>query len=161
MTRAKGKKQIRLHNLPNYITDNSSLRKWSDKHGAYRVPAMSWFIKKGDPVRESNPTEISYHSEFLVRKGTPTTVDMEICCDEHTATAPIHRNYNVRKLVTLEADLSHLPQVDLNKTIVTREDGERYYSIDCAIEATFYGASTKYVLLCRGKRYDTVTAEYA
>ena len=35
-----------------------------------------------------------------------------------------------------------------------------FYRIRGAIEATFYSASTKYVLLYQGKRYDTVTAEY-
>lgn len=121
---------------------------------------MSWFIKKGDPVRESQPTEITYHRHFLVSSGHPRSLHLNIWYDEKTTTAPIHKNSNVRKLVTLEADLSHLPQADLNKTIVTREDGKKYYFINCAIEATFYSASTKYVLLCQGKRYDTVTAEY-
>jgi hypothetical protein len=122
---------------------------------------MRWFIKKGDPVRESQPSIIEYYQDFLMSGGIPTSTSMDILCDEQTATAPIHKTNNVRKLVTLQADLTQLPKSDLGKTIVTREDKKRYYSIDCSIEATFYGASTKYVLLCQGKRYDTVTAEYA
>lgn len=104
---------------------------------------------------------IHCHQDFLVSKGTPTTIEISILCDEQTVAAPIYRTSNVRTLVTLEADLKQLPKSDLKNTIVTREDGNQYYNIECAIEATFYSASTKYVLLCQGKRYDTVTAEYA
>lgn len=122
---------------------------------------MSWFIKKNDPVTEGQPSVIHFNQDFLVNEGTPTSTGMSILCDEQTVAAPIYRTSNVRTLVTLEADLRQLPKSDLEKTIVTRGNGNRYYSIDCAIEATFYSASTKYVLLCQGKRYDTVTAEYA
>lgn len=86
---------------------------------------MSWFIKKGDPVKESQPTEITYVCDFLVSDGAPERSVMEIYCDERTPTAPIHKNDNVRKLVTLEADLSGLPQTDLDNTTLTREDGEK------------------------------------
>ena len=86
---------------------------------------MSWFIKKGDPVKESQPTEIPYVWDFLVSDGAPESSVMEIYCDEKTPKAPIHKNDNVRKLVDLEADLSRLPQADLDNTIVTREDGEK------------------------------------
>jgi hypothetical protein len=122
---------------------------------------MTWFIKKNEPITESQPSVIFYHQDFLLSKGTPTSARMGILCDEETVAAPIHKTSNVRTLVTLEADLRQLPKSDLEKTILTREDGNQYYSINCAIEATFYSASTKYVLLCEGKRYDTVTAEYA
>lgn len=91
----------------------------------YKVHTMSWFIEKGDPVRESQPTEITYNSDFLVSNGPPGSLDMEIFCDEETATAPIHKNSNVRKLVALEGDLSHLPQADLDNTIRTRTDGNK------------------------------------
>ena len=122
---------------------------------------MSWFIKKEDPVRENKPTEIDFEHLFLVSSGHPTSLTVDIYCDERTATAPIHRNSNVQKLVTLQADLSHLSQVNLNRTIVSKQDDQDYYRIGGAIEATFSSASTKYVLLLQGKRYDTVTAEYA
>jgi hypothetical protein len=122
---------------------------------------MRWFIKKNDPVTEGQPSVIYWHEDFLVKKGTPKSTWRSIYCDEQTVAAPIHKTSNVRALVKLEADLRQLPKSDLKKTIRTREDGNQYYSISCAIEATFYSASTKYVLLCEGKRYDTVTAEYA
>jgi hypothetical protein len=122
---------------------------------------MYWFITKGEPVQENEPVEIDYYREFLVKKGKPKSFNLQIFCDERTDTAPIHRTSNVRKLVNLEADLSHLTRRDLKRTITTMEDGEKYYSLDCVIEATFYSASTKYVLFCQGERYDTVTAEYA
>ena len=122
---------------------------------------MSWFIRKGEPVQESKPTNIHFDQDFLVSLGKPKSVHLQIFCDERSDEAPVHFNRNVRKLVSLEADISHLTRTDLNKTIVTGKDGKRYYSIDCDIEATFYSASTKYILLCQDKKYDTVTAEYA
>jgi hypothetical protein len=122
---------------------------------------MDWFIKKNDPVTEGQPSVIDWHQDFLVNEGTPKSALRNIYCDEQTVAAPIHKNSNVRALVKLEADLRQLPKSVLKKTIRTRGDGNRYYSLYCAIEATFYSASTKYVLLCEGKRYDTVTAEYA
>ena len=122
---------------------------------------MRWFIKKNEPITESQPSVIFFHTDFLLSEGTPTLTGTSILCDEQTVTAPIHKNSNVRELVKLEADLRQLSKSDLEKTIVTRKDGNQYYAIDCTIEATFYSASTKYVLLCEGKRYDTVTAEYA
>jgi hypothetical protein len=136
-------------------------RRWSERRKKYKTNALKWFIRKNDPVTEGQPSVIHCHQDFLVSKGTPTTIEISILCDEQTVAAPIYRTSNVRTLVTLEADLKQLPKSDLKNTIVTREDGNQYYNIECAIEATFYSASTKYVLLCQGKRYDTVTAEYA
>jgi hypothetical protein len=85
---------------------------------------MDWFVKKGEPVRESQPTEINYNTEFLVSDGGPQSASMTIFCDEKTPTAPIHKNSNVRKLVTLEADLSQLSQAELENTIKVRKDGK-------------------------------------
>jgi hypothetical protein len=121
---------------------------------------MSWFIKKGDPVEESKPAEIEFNQKFLVSDGQPKSITLEVFCDENSKDAPTHKTSNGRDLVTLEADLTHISKSDLNGTIKVCEDGKKYYVISGAVEATFYSASTKYVLLCRGKRYDTVTAEY-
>jgi len=83
-----------------------------------------------------------------------------IYCDKDSSTAPIHKSDNTRALVTLEADLSWISQKDLASTVVTYEDGKKYYKIQGAVEATYYGGMTRYVLLCMGKRYESVTAEY-
>jgi len=85
---------------------------------------------------------------------------MEVLCDEVSTSALMHKNSNVKTLVELRADLSHLNERDLRNSVVTLADGEKWYCIKAAVEATYFGASTKYVLLYRGKRYDTVSAEY-
>ena len=160
---SRARSEISPYSHPKKSANSIDLsRFFSEKHQHYRVMAMRWFIKKDDPVVESQPSVIKYHQEFLVSDGPPKSADLDIFCDEKSSTAPVHRNKkDMRKLVTLEADLSQLTRSELEKTIYTPASGEQYYSIDCAIEATFYGASTKYILLCQGKRYDTVTAEYA
>jgi hypothetical protein len=121
---------------------------------------MLWFIRKGDAVEENKPHAINFVTDHLVRNGKPKSVTLSIWVDSDSLRAPVHRGDSVRQLVTLKADLTHLPQADLAKMITTRNDGLRYYVTAGSVEATFYSASTKYVLLCQGKRYDTVTAEY-
>ena len=106
------------------------------------------------------PIEISFCHKSLVSAGKPTAVRIPIYCDENSTSAPVHRNSNGRDLVVLRADLSHLTESELEPTIKRCADGQEYYSIKGFVEATFYSASTKYVLLSLGKRYDTVTAEY-
>ncbi|KAG0650908.1 hypothetical protein D0Z07_2774 [Hyphodiscus hymeniophilus] len=140
---------------------DESKKYWSDAGKLFGVNVMAWLIKKGDPVEESKPIKIHYDSYFLVSDGPLTTVDIDILCDEKSAIAPVHKGKpNVLKLATLTGDLSHLEKSDLEKMITTRNDGKKYYAVKLAIEATFHSASTTYVLLFHGKRYDTVTAEY-
>jgi len=121
---------------------------------------MHWIIEKGQPVKESTPTIIKFHDVFSRDKGTPTSSSVSIY-ESSSSVAPVHRTSNVNVLVRLEADLSHIPRSEMKKTIQRYPDGKKYYKLSGAIEATFYSASTKYVLLYDGKRYDTVTAEYA
>ncbi len=121
---------------------------------------MKWFIKKGAAVEENKPHVIDFHHLHLCSEGKPKSVTLQVWCDSETPTAPIHRDKNVRNLVTLEADLTHLSKSDLTSIITVLADKKKYYVTSGSIEATFYSASTKYVLLCQGKRYDTVTAEY-
>ena len=86
---------------------------------------------------------------------------IDIWCDEKSDVAPIHKNSNGRDLVKLRADLSQFSMSDSKSLEVLRgADGYNYYKIPGTIEATFYSASTKYVLVCKGQRCDTVTAEY-
>ena len=102
---------------------------------------------------------------------------MVIYHDWKSATAPLHDNGNIEELAKLEAGLGQLDMSDLGHTIKKLEDGQDYYRLDGAVEATYYSASTKYTLIVggmymiiigllyanerySGKRYDTVTAEY-
>jgi hypothetical protein len=129
-------------------------------HQDWRVNEMRWFIRKGKAVQENKPQAIHFVQDYLVSNGKPESTILDILVDPDSLNAPVHRGNSVRTLVTLKADFTHLSQADLAPTIITYEDGKRYYGIRGVVEATFYSASTKYVLLFQGKRYDTVTAEY-
>jgi hypothetical protein len=133
-------------------------RFWCAKDQFYRVNALSWFIKKGEAVEESKPHEIPFVAHFLVSAGQPTSVKLQVYCDEHSAIAPVHKNQNGRDLVALEANFAQLPRAGIPTERCN--DGNMYYVVSGCVEATHYSASTKYVLMCQGKRYDTVTAEY-
>ena len=58
----------------------------------------------------------------------------------------------------LKVDLATIPEETLNRD--RGNDGELYYRCDTEIEVTHCSASTKYVLVYKGIRYDTVEAEY-
>jgi hypothetical protein len=113
-------------------------------------------------VDEGKPIEIAFVQRVLVSAANMGSFTITIWCDEASAVAPVHKNRNGRDLVTLKADLSHFPMPD-SRSMQTKlgADGNTYYQVPGAIEATFYSASTKYMLVCKGQRCDTVTAEYA
>jgi hypothetical protein len=142
------------------VINQSCTRYWSKQYKTYRVDAMQWFIRKGDAVEENKPRAITFVTDHLVSNGKPKSVTINVWVDSDSFNAPVHKCHSVSQLVTLEANLTHLPKSDLDKTIQTRQDGLRYYVTAGSVEATFLSASTKYVLICQGKRYDTVTAEY-
>jgi hypothetical protein len=121
---------------------------------------LRYFIQKGDAVEENKPKSIKLTDYFLV--GEPLGVaSLEIWCDEVSASAPLHKTAKGRTLVTLTADFSRTSPSDIAAfPTKLKPDGNTYYVISFAIEATFYSTSTKYVLNCGGRRYDSVTAEY-
>lgn len=107
-------------------------------------------------MEERKPLEMECNQRFLVSSGRPRSLKLEVFCDENNDSAPVHKMSNNRDLVMLEANLTHISRSDMDSTIKVGEDGQRYY----VVAGAFYLASTKYMLTCRGKRYDTVMAEY-
>ncbi len=136
-------------------------RFWCHIDGGYRVREVLWFIKRGEPVEEGKPTEIGFVHRVLTSASNLGTFTITIWCDEISDVAPVHKNSNGRDLVTLRADLSHFSTSD-SGSLQSQwgADGNNFYQVPGTIEATFYSASTKYVLVCKGQRCDTVTAEY-
>jgi hypothetical protein len=125
------------------------------------VKTLHWFIKKGDPVDENKPYILTFDSFHPMSAGKLDMVEMKVYCDKHSPTAPVHKDANVRDLVTLKADLSQVTKEEMDKMETKLcNDGNMYYRVKGAVEATFLSASTKYVLTCQDKRYDTITAEY-
>ena len=58
----------------------------------------------------------------------------------------------------LNVDLSTVPEESLDRS--KGADGELYYRCDYEIEVTHYSASTRYGLVYKGIKYNTVEAEY-
>ena len=120
--------------------------------------------------------EIPFILYYRTSEGYPKTATLEIWHDEHTAIAPIHPTNKVKSLAKLEADLNQVPHSEMNKLVKKLSDGNRYYAVAGAVEATFISASMKYVLLIGGMyalhycgrkltnsgiRYDVVTVNYS
>lgn len=137
------------------------VRYWCERLGHFRTHAMFWFLNKGATIEENRPIPIDFYRDFLVSSGRPTMMYTDVWANAEEDLAPVHKGPGTKSLVTLRADLSVIPQMDLEKTIRRRNDGRDYYNIDAVIEATYSSAETRYVLFVQGKRYDSVSAEYA
>ena len=64
----------------------------------------------------------------------------------------------MKHLARLTADLSCIPVGELSRK--TGKDGKEYYVVYYDIEMTYYSAHTKYALVYKQVKYDSVTAEY-
>ncbi|KAL6715322.1 hypothetical protein ACLMJK_007587 [Lecanora helva] len=130
---------------------------WSDFEGEYRVLVMNWLIKKGDPVKEAEPTVIYQYIKRRVREGLPASYKLPIYWSSSSSGAPTYCDNGVKHLVDLTVDFSKLPELSVKRE--TGYDGELWYKIDYEIIMTNHSASTSYALRYKGKEYDSVTAD--
>lgn len=142
---------------------------------------MSWFITKGSPVTEDRAFIRKYHKVWKVSDGPRQSVAQDILmfADAGDQGAPVYKDGgDVKHLARLTADLSCIPVSELMQKL--GKDGKMYCMslqlfshyplIDkadkCAdviyyeIEMTYYSAQTKYALVYKQVKYDSVTAEY-
>ena len=134
---------------------------WDDFDGELKVFDMSWFITKGSPVTEDTSYVRKYHKVWMVSEGPRQTVAQDILmfADIQDKGAPIYKDGgDVRHLARLKADLSCIPVGELMQKV--GKDGKMYYVVYYDIEMTYYSAHTKYALVYKGVKYDTVSAEY-
>ena len=155
---------------------------WDDYDGELKVFDMSWFINKGSEVTEDIPYVRKYHKVWKVADGPRQTVAQDILmyADPTDTGAPIYKdssdlgeagvchgaNYTtaggmevgVKHLARLKADLSCIPQSELMQRV--GRDGKMYYVVYYEIEMTYLSAHTRYALVYKGVRYDSVSAEY-
>ena len=101
-------------------------------------------------MTENRPHLINFHTDFPVSAGIPKSTTIKVWHDANSATSPLYANENVRPFVSLEAKLGHLKRSELAATVTRLANGFEYYRISGAVEATFYGAWTKYCLIYRG-----------
>ncbi|KAI0860930.1 hypothetical protein F4860DRAFT_477216 [Xylaria cubensis] len=135
-----------------------SQKYWNAFFGAWHVRAMVWFIKRGERVSEDVPFTKSYFYHWPVGTQRRQQYPLAIYADEISSKAPIACSGNVRMMCRLTADLSPIPENELDQRLGA--DGKMHYQVEFEVEAIYHSASTQYTLLHKGKRYDTVTAEY-
>ncbi|KAK0705553.1 hypothetical protein B0H67DRAFT_386378 [Lasiosphaeris hirsuta] len=133
-------------------------RHWCGLDGCWKVYTMEWFIKKGDSVSENEPFFTSFVWTGPVSQGRIRKIKMDIYADRTARLAPMTKDENVSLLCHVEADVSHIPENQLQRRKGT--DGQQYYELNCKIEAVYLSASTQYTLLFNNSRYNSVTAEY-
>ncbi|KAI0095718.1 hypothetical protein GGR51DRAFT_569345 [Nemania sp. FL0031] len=136
----------------------ASQKYWDGFSGTWRVTAMIWFIKRGDRVSENVPFTKSYYYAWPVGYRGRRSFSEAIYADEISSTAPIVRSATVETLCYLTANLSSIPDDQIDQRLGV--DGRMYYYLDFTIESVYHSASTEYTLIYKGKRYDTVEAEY-
>ena len=132
-----------------------------DYDGELKVFDMSWFIIKGSPVTEDRAFIRKYHKVWKVSEGPRQLVAQDILmfADPEGKGAPIYKDGGeVKHLARLTADLSCIPVSELLQKL--GKDGKMYYVIYYEIEMTYYSAQTKYCLVYKQVKYDSVTAEY-
>ncbi|KAK7935344.1 hypothetical protein PG985_000839 [Apiospora marii] len=133
-------------------------RYWDGLDGIWRVNVMTWFIRTGERVAESQPYYHKFHQDQKVVRGRPEVITMTIRADSTSDTAPLARNKNVKSLCRLEADLTQIPTSHFR--VRRGYDQLNYYRVQCEIEVIYRSASTDYTLIHDGTRYKTVSAEY-
>ena len=137
---------------------------WDDYDGELKVFDMSWFISKHAPVTEDVPYVRKYHKVWKVSEGPRQTVAQDILmfADVNDTGAPLYKDggdgEGVRHLSRLRADLSCIPQSELMQRV--GRDGKMYFVVYYEIEMCYLSASTRYALVYKGVKYDSVTAEY-
>jgi hypothetical protein len=103
-------------------------------------------------VLESSPSILNFTKRLPVSDGFVESHSMTVYHDSISQTAPLQRNNNVVKLVSLTASLS-----SIQKTLPREKgaDGKKYYILKGAIEAAYGSASTEYTLLYGGEAIST------
>ncbi|KAI0475390.1 hypothetical protein GGR56DRAFT_645823 [Xylariaceae sp. FL0804] len=147
----------RMYDAEKHSTLTSKMY-WDGCDGCWRVSVMEWVIRRGEQVVENKTFARSYQQTMPVEEGRLVSFTTSIYADNISATAPIEKTRNVEKLCALTADLRTIPEYEIDKKL--GHDGRMYYVVHYDIENLFRGAMTEYTLIYKGKRYDTVTAEY-
>ena len=106
--------------------------------------------RQGEALKVGSPVAIPFILYFKVSEGYPKSATLEVWHDENSATAPIHPTSNVKSFAKLEGDLAQVPKSEMNNLVKMLPDGNQYYAVAGAVEATFNSASMKYVLLIGG-----------
>ncbi|RYP42660.1 hypothetical protein DL767_000029 [Monosporascus sp. MG133] len=119
-----------------------------DKHSSIR--GQRWYdgfygTYRTEPVSEETPYYKHLCMTSRVTLGRPDRIVSEIHADDQSLDAPLTRDQNVKVLCVLEADLSQIPEDEIERK--RGHDGHMYYVIDFLIESVYTSASTSYTLI--------------
>ncbi|KAI2627816.1 hypothetical protein GGR54DRAFT_628853 [Hypoxylon sp. NC1633] len=138
--------------VPFDLTKHASLhskRYYDGFSGLYRVKVMHWIIKRGELVSEDTPFTKSFYHARPVAAGRIKEKSLQVNADQQSTEAPLSRNDNVHLLCRVTANLDHIPEHQLDRSLGA--DGQMYYEYEFEIEAIYRSASTEYTLIHKGK----------
>lgn len=107
-------------------------RCWDKFDATWRIPAMTWFIRKGDSVPEDKPHYQKAVFRRRVSEGRLNEAAVEIYADRTSAVAPVGVERSVELLCKLTVDLRHIPVTGFKEVI--GQDGEWWYEVETQIE---------------------------
>jgi hypothetical protein len=113
---------VRVEYNPTQHRGMAESKSWDGFENCWQVPAMSWFIRQGDDVSENRPYKTPFVSCQLVSDGKIKNLQMEVFTDRTDRVAPVARDGNVQLLCRVEADLSNIPESQMEKK--TGKDGQ-------------------------------------
>ncbi|KAK7757503.1 hypothetical protein SLS62_000518 [Diatrype stigma] len=117
-----------------YLHASVKDKQWYDGlDGVWRVDVMDWFIRRGEIVSEQVPFFKHLSVTQRVAHGRPAAIRTQIYADDLSPEAPLTCNKNVNVLCILEADLSSIPEEDLDRR--RGADGLMYYVVEFQVES--------------------------
>ncbi|KAH8807944.1 hypothetical protein F5884DRAFT_857504 [Xylogone sp. PMI_703] len=137
---------------------SASRKYFYDYDGTWRTLAMNWFIKRGDTVNEDKPYTFQFFKAIKSTYGPLTEVELLIYCDRANRPAVVYLDDKVDVLARLNVKVGDLPADAFD--VKLGKDGNLYNVLQYSVEVTYQSASTKYELVHKGKRYDSVAVEY-
>jgi hypothetical protein len=132
---------------------------WAEKDGFYRVPVVDWLVRKGQTIQETKPVAATFYSSQRCALGPIKSVAVRFYSFDGNTIPKYTGSPGVKHLVTLAADLSTVPIHQYQ--VITGADQVKYYDLSFQIKIGFFSAHVDYELWVQGKKYGSVSAEYA
>lgn len=90
-------------------------------------------MQQGETISENEPTYHRFHMWRSVSSGRFDKITMDIFVDSTDRSAALWHDHNMKLLCKVEADVSHIPEHQFDKT--KGYDGEMYYNWHCTLES--------------------------
>ncbi|KAJ5143425.1 uncharacterized protein N7515_002212 [Penicillium bovifimosum] len=117
---------------------------------------MDWFIRKGEPISESEPIKFDFYRVVATTNSSLVFTEHLLFCLQPTAPGWI--DSTVTTLCEVDADLSRVPRELFVKK--TNSRGQHFYQIDYKLVLTPASASLLFELYFNGVSYGSVKSRY-